>query len=297
MLARHAVAGPTLIHYLVGVSCAAIMLTVVDDWVERPDAPNLYWALTDLPHPLLSMRNGLEGERLFIDWVFPGYRELLDDPGASPSLARAQTSLQKYAGMLDMTGQSRPWGPLVGALRTYPRAKRFLREQGRDAAQIEAMPALQVVFLYEIHKYDVAYDDLRKWVSLPYAEAAPHIRRTVERSRAAQPGGDTSTIAALLLPAIDRVLVAPVRVERKIAALRCIEALRLHAAGNGGKLPARLDQITAVPIPLDPMNGKPFTYRVEGDKAVLTGPPPAGETANLSNSIRYELTLRTPKRK
>jgi hypothetical protein len=297
MMARHAAEAPTLIHHLVGVSCAGTMLTVVDDWVERPDAPNLYWALTDLPRPLVPLRNGLEGEQLFIDWLFPGYREVLDDPNALPSKARVQTSLEKYAGMLDMEGLSRTWGPLVGALRAYPRAKRFLREQGRTAAQIDAMPALQVVFLYEIHKYEVAFDDLRKWTSVSYAEAAPHIRRAVERSRAPRSGGVDSPLAALLLPAIDSVLIASVRIERKVAALRCIEAIRLHAAGNGGKLPGALDQITAVPIPLDPITGKAFEYRLEGEKAVLTGPPPAGVTANLSNSLRYELILRTPKRK
>jgi hypothetical protein len=296
-LARHATEGPSLIHNLVGVACAAIMLTVVDDWVERPDAPNLYWALTDLPHPLLSMRKGIEGERLFIDWLFPGYRELLDNPAASPATGRVQTSLQKYAGMLNMEGDSRTWGPLLAALRTYPRARRFLREKGRSDEQIEAMPALQVVFLYEIHKYDVAFDDLRKWASLPYPEAAPHVRRAVERTRVAPTAPASSSIAALLLPAVDKVLAAPVRVERKLAALRVIEALRLHAASNGGKLPERLEAVTEVPIPLDPFTGKPFAYRVEGEKAVLSAEAPAGQAATPNNTLRYELTLRTPKRK
>ncbi len=297
-LARHAVEGPTLIHSLVGVAVAAMMLTVVDDWVDRPGAPNLYWALTDLPRPLLSIRNGLEGERLFMDWIFPGYRELLDDPKVPASSGRVQTSLQKYAGMLEMEGAARVVGPLISSLRTYPRAKRFLRQSGRSAAEIEAMPALQAVFLYEIHQYDIAYDDLRKWASMPYSEAAPHVRRITERMKTAraeqQPG---TTVASLLLPAIDKVLAAPVRVQRKIAALRCVEALRLHAAAHGGKLPEKLDEVTEVPIPLDPRLGKPFEYRLEGNKAVLIGPTPAGEKPNQSNTIRYELTMRTEKGK
>jgi hypothetical protein len=294
-LARHAAEGPTLIHGLVAVACASTMLSVVDDWVERPGAPNLYWALTDLPHPLLSMRNGIEGERLFMDWLFPGYREMLDDPSAPPSSARVRTSLQQYAGMLDLEGPARTWGPLLVALKTYPRAKRFLRQRGRSAQEVEAMPALQAVYLYEIHQYDVAYDDLRKWASVPYAEAAPHIRRAAQQAKDRSKQEAGATLAALLLPAIDRVLAAPVRVERKVAALRCVEALRLHAAAHGGKLPATLAEVTAVPIPLDPRTGKPFAYRLEGNRAVLTGPTPAGEKANANNTIRYELTLRTAK--
>jgi hypothetical protein len=297
-LARHAAEGPTLIHSFVGVACAAIMLTVVDDWVDRPGAPNLYWALTDLPRPLLSPRQGIEGERLFMDWLFPGYREVLDDPAAPPSSARVRTSLDKYAGMLDQQGAGRTLGPLLAALKTYPHAKRFLRRQGRTTEQIEAMPALQAVFLYELHQYDVFFDDMRKWASLPYVEAAPHLQRVYERLKSArrkQEPGSITTI--LLLPAIDRVLLAPVRVERKIAALRCIEALRLHAAAHGGKLPSKLDEVTEVPIPLDPRLGKPFEYRLEGNKATLTAAAPADETPNLTNTLHYELTMRTEKGK
>jgi hypothetical protein len=297
-LARHTVEGPTLIQSLAGVGITTTMLTVIDDWVERPGAPNLYWALTDLPHPLLSARNGVEGERLFMDWLFPGYRELLDDPSTPPSSGRVRTSLDKYAGMLEMEGLTRTWGPLVSALRTYPRAKRFLRQSGRRVEDIEAMPALQAVFLYEIHQYDVAYDDMRKWVSLPYHEAAPHLRRIIERFKSAlarhEPG---TTVANQVLPAIDHVLAAPVRVERKIAALRCVEALRLHAAAHGGKLPTKLDEITEVPIPLDPWLGKSFEYRLEGNKATLTGAMLSGDKPNRSNTIRYELTMTTTKGK
>jgi hypothetical protein len=299
-LARHAVEGPTLIHGLVGVAVAETMLTVVDDWIDRPGAPNLYWALTDLPRPLLSIRNGLEGERLFVDWLFPGYRELLDDPHKPALSARVQTSLQKYAGMLagETEGAARTVVPLLLALRTYPRAKRFLRQSGRGAAEIEAMPALQAVFLYELHQYDVFYDDLRKWASMPYFEASPHLRRVSERLRTARSELQAgTTVASLALPAIDKVLASFVRVERKVAALRCVEALRLYAAAHGGKLPAKLEDVSEVPIPLDPRLGKPFAYRLEGNKAVLIGPTPAGERPYWSNTIRYELTMRTEKGK
>jgi hypothetical protein len=296
-LARHAADGPTLIHTLVAVACANIMLSVVDDWVERPGAPNLYWALTDLPRPLISIRSGLEGERLYIDWLFPGYREMQDDPAAPLSPAPLQKSLQNYTATLDLSGPARTWRPLVGALKIYPRAKRFLRQKGRSAAEVEAMPALRAVFLYEIHGYDVAYDDLRKWASLPYPEAAPHVQRAIERIKAQARQEGYPSLASELLPALHHVLAAPLRVDRKLAALRCVEALRLYAAAHGGKLPARLDDVTDVPIPLDPRTGKPFDYRQGGGQATLTGPAPAGEKADNRNTIRYELTVRTAKGK
>jgi hypothetical protein len=152
------------------------------------------------------------------------------------------------------------------------------------------------VFLYEIHEYDVTYDDLRKWASLPYAEAAPYLEKAVERFHARSKGPSRATIAAALVPAVHRVLAAPMRVDRKIAALRCVEALRLYAAAHGGKLPARLDEITEVPVPHDPQTGKPFEYRPDGKRATLSGPPPAGEKGHAGNTLRYELTLGTAKK-
>ena len=40
---------------------------------------------------------------------------------------------------------------------------------------------------------------------------------------------------------------------------------------HGGQLPTRLDDITDVPIPVDPISGKPFGYRRQGEAALLEG--------------------------
>jgi hypothetical protein len=297
-LGRHTAEGPTLIHGLVGVAICDLMLKVVEDWINQPGSPNLYWALSNLPHPLIDLRNGFQAERLFLDSLFPGYREMLADPNAPPSSARVQTTLQQYAGMLSLDDSRREPSqlmPLLSALRAYPEAKRFLREQGRTPEQIEAMPALQAVFLYEVHHYDVIYDDLLKWTGLPYYQAVPHVHRVMERMKAERAATGGMTLASLLMPALEKVMAAPVRLERKVAALRTIEALRLYAAAHGGKLPARLEDVTEVPLPLDPWTGKAFRYRLEDGKATLSGEPLGGEAPGQSNTIRYELTIRTEK--
>ena len=85
---------------------------------------------------------------------------------------------------------------------------------------------------------------------------------------------------------------APDRLQRQVDALRCIEALRLYAAAHKGKLPARLDDITVVPIPTDPVTSKPFGYRTAGDTAMLSAPPPPGQTPNAVNALVYKITLK-----
>ena len=78
----------------------------------------------------------------------------------------------------------------------------------------------------------------------------------------------------------------------KIAALRCVEAVRLYAAAHDGQLPASLEDVKDVPLPLDPVHGKPFEYRVVGDRAFFACPPFPGQPANNANTPTYELSMK-----
>jgi hypothetical protein len=297
-MGRHVADGPTLIQGLVGIAITSMMLQVVDDWVSLPGAPDLYWALTDLPRPVVDFRKGFEGERIYIDAILPGYREMLADPSLPPPSARQlQRNLRNATAVTDDWQKSdfdRGRDALLLGLQNYTEAKRMLREHGRTAEQVEAMPVLHAVFLYEVYKYDRAYDQLRKWTGVPYPEAISSLARAADRepSRSAGAGRD---LAAVLVPNISSVISIPTRIERKIAALRCVEAIRLHAAAHGGKLPTSLADVTEVPIPSDPWTAKLFQYRLDGDRATLTGPAPAGEALDARNYIRYELTIRVKK--
>jgi hypothetical protein len=74
------------------------------------------------------------------------------------------------------------------------------------------------------------------------------------------------------------------RLDRRVAALRCVEAIRLYAAAHGGRLPPTLAAVKEVPVPEDPLTGKPFAYRLENDTATL-------EAAG-SGLLTYELVLK-----
>lgn len=85
------------------------------------------------------------------------------------------------------------------------------------------------------------------------------------------------------------------RLDRHIAVLQCIEALRNYAAVHDGKFPGSLAEIKEVPILNDPVTGKPFDYSGSNSEVVLKGPAPNGAESN--KAIYYKLVLREPQNK
>ena len=74
-IARHLGGHPTFIGDLVGIAIASIAITPLEEMLEQPGCPNLYWALTALPSPLIPVDKGMEGERMMQQWVFRDLNE------------------------------------------------------------------------------------------------------------------------------------------------------------------------------------------------------------------------------
>ena len=55
-LGRHVGGAPILINSMVGIAISHIMLNQVEEFVQLDKRPNLYWALADLPRPLIDLR-------------------------------------------------------------------------------------------------------------------------------------------------------------------------------------------------------------------------------------------------
>jgi hypothetical protein len=293
-LARHTGEGPLLIQALVAIAIAQQTLDRLEELIQQPGAPNFYWALTDLPRPFADLRKPLQGEKLTLYAGFP----LLGDIETVPLTPQQQQQLLGAlgAGMERALG----YGPRPGwtdrlagvglVMRAYPGARRALVAEGRPPAEVEALPALQVMLIDALHQYRRLQDDLFRWYGLPYWEARPGLERAERQERRARQHLEGRPFLDFL-PRISRVVFVAVRMDRRIAALRCIEAVRLHAAAHDGKLPAALADIHEVPIPLDPVTGKPFEYRASGDRATLYAPPPPGEQPRPDNIVNYQLTL------
>ena len=290
-MARHIGEGPSLIHMLVGVAVAQVMAKQLDELIQHPACPNMYWALSGLPLPYIDIRRPLGAESLMADQLVPEYEELRKGP---VSLERARAAMDGYVrrcrewGMVNHTHA--PGELTYQALAIYPKAKAALIAKGRSAAQVEAMPVPQVLLLHSMDEFLRLRDDVFKWGPLPLNESEAGIKQANAALAAARTRGDALPDLLGLIPAVEKVRFATARADRRFAMLRTVEAIRLYAAQNDGKLPATLAAIKDVPIPLDPTNAKPFEYRVEGGTASLVGPAIPGSNAN--QAMVYKVTIK-----
>ena len=295
-LAKHVGESPTLSMGLNGNSLAGMMADEINWFVQQPKAPNLYWPLTDLPRPFVDLRRSLQSERVAIAGLLPDVAAAARDPNAGPW---TEEQARKHHGML--LGLQEPGTPgrrLRLALRLqseYEADKQALVAEGRPRELVEKMPHVQVAVLRAFIEYDRATDEMLRWRTFPYAEALPHLRQARERLKAELKKSDVplgAQLAGLLLPGYHRVFAARALGDRRFAALRCVEAIRLYAAAHGGQLPPELAAVREVPVPDDTVTGKPFHYRVNGERATLHAPPPDGEKPVRGNTLTYELTLK-----
>ncbi|MCF7954899.1 MAG: hypothetical protein K9M75_03760 [Phycisphaerae bacterium] len=82
------------------------------------------------------------------------------------------------------------------------------------------------------------------------------------------------------------------KLDRLVAALKCLEGIRYYAAIHGGKLPASLADISDLSLPLDPVTQRPFRYQLGTGKALL-GSPVTDKQADRESTVYFEISTKT----
>jgi hypothetical protein len=284
-IARHLGEHPTLIGDLVGIAIASMTISQLEEMLEQPGCPNLYWALTNLPSPLISLDKGMDGERVMLAWVF---RDLSDGAPQTKDqlekfLANADKLLEAADKKPDKPGVRAWLATRIKDPEVVNAGRHRLVEYGLPEQRLMGFSAEQVILLDEKRELEVRFDDDAKTMSFPFWQ--------VERLAAPIKLKKTPALFAdLLVPITESARKSQGRVDQRIALLRHIEALRLHAAEHNGALPANLSEV-AVPLPFDPFTGKPFRYELAGNTAHLRGTPPPGQENVPVFNIHYEVIV------
>jgi hypothetical protein len=296
---RHVAAGPTLIHRLIAFALVSQFASAVADFTEQPGAPNLFWALTALPHPLIELQSALDWEYRMLEMIYPELEDLDRERTAAQwdgLLRRVRTGIRN----LFLTGnplqlpewfpkQCDPDKPAAESPDLPAARKAVAHARNLSAEKVAAMPPAQVLILYLVDTLHEYRDELYRVSYLPYPQARPWLEAARKHLRH-RPTSEGQLLPYGLLPALEAVIWAQARIERNLAALRVVEALRIYAAAHDGKLPDKLAEITEVPVPEDPGTGRPFEYRREGDTATVLSQVP-GEPQSHTG-IRYLVTIR-----
>jgi hypothetical protein len=286
---------PLLICHLVGIAVATILLDQLDVVLTHPKCPNLYWALTALPQPFVDLRRGMDGERAIVIGSFTGLSRFVVEPnGSLPTEEEMKTFVASSEQLFSEIGFSlKDVGRLgLGALiqLKHETAIKELTAGGFPAEKMRQWPPLLVAIVHGLVDCEENLGRMQQAIDLPYWQGGPLLIDLDKAMRKRGPWPDITApalpLSRLLLPAAGKVHQATARLDRRFAALRTIEALRLHASRTGA-WPKTLSEIDAVPVPDDPVTGKPFEYTVEDGVAVLHGPRLTG-----NESAYFELYYR-----
>jgi hypothetical protein len=300
---RHVAQTPFFVNQLVALVIHRSMLDRAAELMSRPKSPNLYWSLSGLPELIeLDRAASLEGNSFAV--MFPAVNDL-DRP-------RDATEWRTMASQLvEVLEQLQEIPPLPKPKQDVSLVEQFLERLSavnviqrttfvkHARAELPALLKISDEKVAEMSDEEAAirwYVHLRLSrdqqmagvLTLPPREAWPllrqmHVERQQLREKMGGEGPDFLNPTNMYLSAWS--------LQRKIASLRIIEAVRHHQASHD-ELPAKLSEITDVPIPRDPLTDLDFEWSVEGDTASLKAPPLPAHIVDSSSARHFGVDYR-----
>ena len=280
---------PFLVSNLVGAACVNIGLDKAYYLSEHPSAPNLYWAIAQLPKPLIQIEQSLAYEREFLFEQVKALREVdaIPKPDGywSEFIDRFTAAIQGIGAPFDRLESMGKAGITLAIGSNVPIAREYLVEvEGMSSDALDKLPNAQIFFLAMRRFYERYRDEEFKYSFLPENARNKTKAPTSKLAEVTQRYGLITLPTSVFLPAVQAAQGASLRTQQQLAMWQTIEAIRHHLATHDNKLPATLDELE-LPAPYDPLTNGPFEYAIHAAGATLKGAENPG--------LQYQLELRT----
>jgi hypothetical protein len=263
---------------LVSIAISTVMLGVVEDWAALPDSPNLYWALTALPEPLIDVRPTIRHELNTVYRSSPMLRELKT---RTINETEARTAWRQLFFAIMPETEKEPMSAMKELEQTasmallqakmLPRAQKELQSLGYSAKRLKEMPTFQSIALYLLLEYDREREQVARLLTLPTHQGLSRLENYGKESRKRLEKTENVLVRMhqLSIPAFAKAWHAQGRLERLVIALRAVELLRMQKSP-----PNRWADLRSGLI--DPWTGESLEswYRLEEKQAVIHMPSP-----------------------
>jgi hypothetical protein len=256
--ARHYARTPFIVCQLAPAVFANMMLDRLEELIQQPECPNFYWSLTAVPNPIVDIRKAFEFECKMLERSV----DELDD--------------------LQQVRSSEQWHDLAGRLIEYlEKEYQSVRQPGDDFSadrerildlarkelpnlqphlgnRVAVMSEGELTVQWFLAKRSEISERIAACSSLESPVAIERLRPLDEEIQKFKKESGLPCFFTMEKPL--EAYLAAVRFDRRVAALRVVEAIRHYAATHDGTLPERLEQLSATPAPRDTLTGKPFEY-------------------------------------
>jgi hypothetical protein len=264
-VSRHYSRTPFVITQLVCAHLDSMMLSRLEELLAQPDCPNFYWALTALPKPLVDLRPSIELDQRFLEMSVPG----LDSLDHLKTDDQWSGQLHAVIKLLTEIGSQSPGASevQVGHLAKLARAELAGLIEG-GAARVAKMSDSEAALRWLVQTENEQSQKTAALMSLAPPAAIPRLARWQDAIAESRTQSGLSPLFVLERPL--GAYLAAHKLQRRIDALRVVEAVRDYAAHHNGELPTSLESIADVPMPDDPFTGRPFHYQTSEGRATLS---------------------------
>lgn len=267
----------TAVACLVAASQVGMANDCMVELISSPNSPNMYWALAELPRPVLNIRRALRCESSVSQRLFPELDDIETGEYSEEEWNRRLTSAidtaKEFQARLSSAYDNEPPRQMqsqsmamAAGLIGYSSAKQRLLESGLEAKRVNEMCVSQVLLIDFKRDLDYFSHECEKAVHTPTKDLDGFEDRIDEllASSLTRPGAFFVSQLSNPVAAIRQVGSS---LQVGVDSLMVIEAIRHHVATHG-TLPESLEDLE-LPVRKNAFTGKPFGYRLENGKAVL----------------------------